>query len=68
MASPHDEVLNTKVQALRQAADQLDAVRGQTPQQVEQALVEAQSCCGTCTGVSFIPPCMNACIAVSPLF
>lgn len=64
---PH-EILDQRVSALREAADQLEAVRGQAPEQVEQAVVDAQSCCGTCTGISFIPPCRNACIAVSPLF
>lgn len=68
MAEQHEEVLDARVKALRDAADQLEAVRGQAPDQVEQAVVDAQSCCGTCTGISFIPPCQNTCIAVSPLF
>jgi hypothetical protein len=68
MADEHQEVLDAKVKALRDAADQLQAVRGQAPEQVDQAIVDAQSCCNTCTAVSFIPPCQNTCIAVSPLF
>lgn len=68
MAEQHQEALDARVKALRDAADQLEAVRDQAPEQVEQAVVDAQSCCGTCTGISFIPPCRNACIAVSPLF
>jgi hypothetical protein len=64
----HQEALNARVKALREAADQLEAVRSQTSEEVDQAIVDAQSCCGTCTAISFTPPCQNACIRVSPLF
>jgi hypothetical protein len=64
----HLDVLNARVKSLREAADQLEEVRGQAPEEVEQAVIDAQSCCGTCTAISFIPPCKNACIRISPLF
>jgi hypothetical protein len=64
----HTESLNAKIRSLRAAADNLEAVRERAPDRVEQAVVDTQSCCGTCTLVSFVPPCKNACIRVSPLF
>ena len=57
------------VKKLRDAADQLDAKKDKmSPEEAKNAIGELQSCCGTCTGISPIPPCANTCIAVSPLF
>ncbi|MCR3759686.1 hypothetical protein [Clostridium felsineum] len=59
------------VKNLRAAADELDTLKNSNSPEVVKHIVEnpsgLMSCCGTCTGVSAIPPCQNACIKVSPL-
>lgn len=68
MTMQHRADLDAKIKSLRAAADQLDEVRNRAHDQADRAVVDTQSCCGTCTLISFIPPCKNACIRVSPLF
>lgn len=67
--SDQEKHIEGVVKNLRDAADQLDAQKNKlSPEEAKNALGEVQSCCGTCTGISAIPPCSNACIKVSPLF
>lgn len=67
MADYKDKV-SRLVSNLRDAANQLEA-SASSPEEADKALsdVGPQSCCGTCTGVSAIPPCAGTCIKVSPL-
>ena len=59
--------LDALTKRLRDAADAVGAVKGKSPEEIANSIAQLQSCCGTCTGVSPIPPCANACISVSPL-
>jgi hypothetical protein len=68
MTMQHRNELDAKIKSLRAAADQLDEVRSRANQPADAAVVDTQSCCNTCTLISFVPPCKNACISVSPLF
>jgi hypothetical protein len=65
--SEHQDKINETVKKLREAADLLESKK-MSPEEADMALGELQSCCGTCTGISAVPPCQNACIKVSPLF
>ncbi len=65
--SEQNSEIDALVKKLRDAADKVEGLKGQHPEAVKNAIGELQSCCGTCTLVSSIAPCMDACIAVSPL-
>jgi hypothetical protein len=60
--------LDDTIKSLKDAASQLEKVQGASDGDVDTALTDVQSCCGTCTGISPLPPCENTCIKVSPLF
>jgi hypothetical protein len=66
--SDQEKSIKNVVKNLRDAADQLEKKGQMSPEEAEQAVGELQSCCGTCTLVSAVPPCQNTCIKVSPLF
>lgn len=69
MANTNDEIARLVAQ-LREAAAQLESQAQQDPHDALKTVENGHvlSCCGTCTAVSSIPPCANACIQVSPLF
>jgi len=57
------------IQKFRNAAENLESIKSNEDLMAEAEKVGGlMSCCGTCTLVSFVPPCKNACIKVSPLF
>jgi hypothetical protein len=60
--------IDDMVKKLKDAAAQLEKEKNSTQENQDKAMGDVMSCCGTCTGISSIPPCKNACIIVSPLF
>lgn len=59
------EHVDELIRKLRAAADQLEGIDREDPQQVHNAAIEVQSCCGSCVAITGIP-CLT-CVAVSPL-
>jgi hypothetical protein len=68
MAEEHKAKIDEMIKQLQAAAGQLEATKSKSSEEANSDVVDVQSCCGTCTGISGIPPCRGSCIWISPLF
>jgi hypothetical protein len=68
MAEEHKAKIDEMIKQLQAAAEQLEMSKSKSAEEAEADVVDVQSCCGTCTGITAISPCRGTCILLSALF